>query len=275
MTFSERYGFVAPREALQKNNLHMPTRNRLVNEFIGQYLSDGEANLLTLDGLAMFKYVVTDFFKRPVATATDRYDRACNILVDWSSACRWCEIMDFFEFVAEMDNGRRRDFTKQCNQIFEDEKVAYRFVQNKITSIVDEIEISEMEQALALKGPFTGVREHLNRALELYSDRANPDYRNTIKEAISAVESAAKIISRKKRATLVDAIKTIEAKHHIHPALRDALIKLYGYSSDKGGIRHGLMDDPSVGHAEAKLMLVECSAFCNYMIEQFGEDNST
>jgi hypothetical protein len=44
-------------------------------------------------------------------------------------------------------------------------------------------------------------------------------------------------------------------------------LKLYGYTSDAGGIRHSLVDgsDP-VTVDDARLMIVVCSAFANYLV---------
>jgi len=43
-------------------------------------------------------------------------------------------------------------------------------------------------------------------------------------------------------------------------------MKLYGYTSDEDGIRHAILNDPELGFAEAKFMVVSCSAFVNYLI---------
>ena len=52
-------------------------------------------------------------------------------------------------------------------------------------------------------------------------------------------------------------------------------MKLYGYASDKGGIRHaeGLFES-DVTFEEAKFMLVSCSAFINYLIAEFGKEHN-
>ena len=61
-------------------------------------------------------------------------------------------------------------------------------------------------------------------------------------------------------------LKHVEQKAPLHPALKDAFSRLYGYTSDEGGIRHALMDDSrAVTFEEAKFMLVACSAFINYV----------
>ena len=47
----------------------------------------------------------------------------------------------------------------------------------------------------------------------------------------------------------------------LHPALKSALSKLYGYTSDAGGIRHALADEREPDIEDARFMLVICSAF--------------
>jgi hypothetical protein len=61
--------------------------------------------------------------------------------------------------------------------------------------------------------------------MNLYARKPNPDYRNNIKEAISAVESAARIISNKPTATLGDAIKIVDERFALHPAFTQGVLK--------------------------------------------------
>jgi hypothetical protein len=49
-------------------------------------------------------------------------------------------------------------------------------------------------------------------------------------------------------------------------ALKGSFDKLYGYTSDADGVRHGLLEKDSVTFEQAKVMLVVCSAFTNYVI---------
>lgn len=110
------------------------------------------------------------------------------------------------------------------------------------------------------------VNEHIRRALELFSDRKPPDYRNSIKESVSAVESICKLITGDKSATLGQCIKEIESKVGLHPALENAFNNLYAYTSSADGIRHPLLEEPELDSEDAKFMLVSCSAFINYLI---------
>jgi len=51
--------------------------------------------------------------------------------------------------------------------------------------------------------------------------------------------------------------------------------KIYGWTSDEGGIRHALSDkgDVEITLADARYMLVSCSAFVNYLIS--NAENAT
>jgi len=105
-----------------------------------------------------------------------------------------------------------------------------------------------------------------SEGLDFLSNRSKPDYRNSIKESISAVEAFCQKITSDDKATLGIALAKIEKNHALHPSLKSSFKSLYGYTSDASGIRHALTDtskDPSF--EEAKFMLVSCSAFINYL----------
>jgi hypothetical protein len=83
-----------------------------------------------------------------------------------------------------------------------------------------------------LQVPISPVNEHLHRALELLADRKNPDYRNSIKEAISAVEALCISITDNKTTTLGRALNKIEAEGNLklHEDFKEAFKKLYSYN---------------------------------------------
>jgi hypothetical protein len=61
-----------------------------------------------------------------------------------------------------------------------------------IQPITDETELSEVSEAIS-HGPYAAVSTHFNTALSLLADRESPDYRNSIKESISAVEALCRL----------------------------------------------------------------------------------
>ncbi len=162
-------------------------------------------------------------------------------------------------------------FQEEINKLFEKECVGFRFIDDKIVAITDKIEIKEIEESL--QSDYGGCKSHIEKAVGFLADREHKDYKNCIKESISAVESICQIIVEDEKATLGAAIKKLKSNGiNIHPALETAFSKLFGYTSDEGGIRHAEGFFVSeVSFEEAKFMLVSCSAFVNYLIAEYGK----
>jgi hypothetical protein len=143
--------------------------------------------------------------------------------------------------------------------------VGYRLVSGVLVASTSDTEVSTLGEALTNTTELEAVNKHLHRALELLSDRKSPDYRNSIKESISAVEALCRKLTVS-NATLGDCLKRLEQTISIHGALRDGFMKIYGWTSDAEGIRHSLMEEPNLNCEDAKFMAVTCSAFVNYLV---------
>ena len=184
--------------------------------------------------------------------------------VVWIS-CNW--IADNYQIYSE---DRKNFMYDIMNDLFEKEFVGYRFIAGKIIQITDKNEIKEIEEAV--HSPFEGCNTHIANAVALLADRERKDYKNSIKESISAVESICKVIVGKDNAQLGDMLKILESKRGLKGQLKSGFEKLYNYTNDKGGIRHadGLFVS-NVSFEEAKFMLVSCSAFVNYLIAEYGK----
>lgn len=161
----------------------------------------------------------------------------------------------------------RNSIYEMVNTYFESEYIGYRFIDKIIVPISDSYEINAIQDVL--KNRYQPVYDHISKANKLLADRDKPDYENSIKESISAVEAICEIITgiKGKEATLGKMLKKIEENGiKIHTGLKSAFNILYGYTSDANGIRHaGDIGGPSSTFEEAKFMLVSCSAFINYL----------
>ncbi|UTO19710.1 hypothetical protein NGC85_00900 [Acinetobacter sp. Z1] len=278
MRFSERYGYKPVREIIQKESMDEVLKNGLwnaISECIFQKYSHrylARTNLISDSNLeSFFKLLFHSHFKKRI----DQIPYSIEATIEeidtlFFKKYRWYEIYDFIEaciqyFPFDED---KEDFILLLNDCLEAENSAYRIVNRQITEITSEQEIQSIEEALQNTNPFSGVQLHLNQALKLMSDRHNPDYRNSIKESISAVESICKIITQDDKATLGKALKVIEDKYSLHAALKNSLSQLYGYASDGDGIRHAMLEESNLSYIDAKFMLVSCTNFINYLIEK-------
>jgi len=269
-------GLKRDRVEIQIDSMDDALRNRLWNLFKTTYIEImrvGGLYLRVMQGL-MEKFFDI-YLKRKVDEAPSYESDISNFCKNLISNEEWYVVYDFLEFVVanfpfEEINEK---FMEKCNEILEAELSAYRFVGKQITPITSKEEILEVEEAL--ESPFKPVNKHLEEALKLMSDKRSPDYRNSIKESISAVEAICKIISKDEKATLGKALDIIErqGKIRLHPALKKAFDSIYGYTSSAEGIRHALLDESSLDFEDAKLMLVSCSAFINYLIAKANKAN--
>ena len=183
----------------------------------------------------------------------------------------WYRIYDFIEkYLRVTDSEKTQRLTIEFNRILEEEVAPYRILNGLVVPIIGKSELNSISETIDLE--YESVSKHMTKALELYSDRKKPDYENSIKESISAVESLCCIITGAtgSQATLGSTLKKLEKDGGvvIHGAMKTAFEKLYGYTSDSDGIRHGGIDFTNAPAEDAKYMLVSCSAFINYLIEK-------
>ena len=270
--FSERQGHKPTKVLLQIDTMDSDLRNSLWNTLDIHYWSKGKPGYYTrgednrILG-ALLTVIWNDLFKLPIDTIPLYWEYAYKKVRDHFFSCKWFEAYDMVEFVPNNYpyDRRNHEFIDYCNYVLEREVSGYRFIEKKITPITSKEEITELKEALEVTDALRPIAIHLETALNLFSDRKSPDYRNSIKESISAVEAMCTLVTGKKKATLGDALKVITDKIELHTALQQSFIKLYGYTSDAEGIRHALLEEASLNAEDAKFMLVSCAAFINYL----------
>ena len=281
--FSEAHGMGSCNTQIQIDELDDRTRNILFNyvsdslkeqfknahTFGYEYLYDAENNLCR----SIITFVLSE------RTDTSRHYNVSNIIAITEkilAGALFNEVFDFIEFLAmhrydKYEIEKRKGFYETINSIFEMEYVGYRFVDGRITPITDKNEIDSIEEAC--NNEFEGTRAHIKKAVGFIADRERKDYKNCIKESISAVESICSIIAGQKKSSLDDALKNLQKKGvKIHPQLELAFSKLYAYTNSEKGVRHANgMFESEVTFEEAKFMLVSCSAFVNYLTANYGK----
>lgn len=276
MRFSERHSFKPVKSAIQLNSMDGDLRNSLWNTLTKHYWkrlgSEDNRNSYTSDRdlLRLFEALWEDYFKKPTDSLPRVQGEVYDVLREYFFKCEWYEVYDFVEFVSQryLSDYATRMFHEDSNQIFKREISGYRFVGDLIVPITSEEEIASIQNALDNTAGLTPVHNHILAALRLLSDKKKPDFRNSIKESISAVEAICQRITGKSGATLGDALKVIEKYVPVHGALKDAFNKLYGYTSDAEGIRHAMLDESNLDLEDAAFFLVSCSAFINYLIQK-------
>ena len=264
MRFSQRKGYTPVRVDVQRESMDRALRNKLWTAIKVGVFSEDVAGLDRAD-LTVRMWI--DFFNEPI----DRLPKGDveSHLRHWFFNMPWYAPYDAIEFIADhLESTALEKFTRYVNHFLEQEMAAYRLVNGAIAEITSQEEIQAVEEAVRDTGPFTGVQTHLRDALDKLTNRENPDFRNSIKESISAVEAMSRALTGDPKATLGEALKRLKGSGvHLHPAQEKAWLVLYGYTNDAHGIRHALSDEPNVTFSDAKYMLVTCSAFVNHLVD--------
>lgn len=283
--FSDRNGIKPENTEIQLNDFDMRTRIQIQNmisdfyiEVYGSEVSYREECIQEfikfVRGSIYSEYVDMrktydddEMFEIINKTITDgTYDDVLTLIE--SLIQYWDSYLKDEHFKWYINDANEPSLFEMANKYFKREYIGYRFVNNIIVPISDSYEVDTINETLNCK--YQPVHEHISKANSLLADRNKPDYENSIKESITAVEAMSEIITeiKGKEATLANMLKKIEDRGiKIHGGLKSAFDKLYGYTSDANGIRHaGDIGGPSSTFEEAKFMLVACCAFINYLV---------
>ena len=266
--FSDRNGIKSENTQIQFKDFDDHTRVCFVN-LVNAIYNTVYKNIYGGDNQIFLKAILNQVYMEIVDFSVNvKYNenKVFKLVNDTLLYDNYDAVLTLIEFICQkLSDISHQDWSTQFNKIFQQEYVGYRFVNRIIVPITDENEINSIENAIDTR--HESINKHLKKAIALLSDREKPDYENSIKESISAVEAMCVSILGK-GATLGAALKQLE-KHGvvIHPSMKSAFEKLYGYTSDANGIRHaGNIGGNSSTFEEAKFMLVSCSAFINYLI---------
>lgn len=277
--FSERYGYTKPSDTLIREKMTEEIENALCSCYdrLGDYLRKNVSyNNETYKEMELFLW--TNFLnERQNAFYSDygghRVVATCVLTekkIAWFQKLNMVEISVKWLYQKGQSYQRLRNtassFTTMINHEFERLNFAYRFVGEEIVEITAEEEIITIEKAI--NDSKNNIKLHLQTALSQLSKKPIGDYRNSIKESISAVEAACREMTGK--GTLGDALNELDNTGVVIPkVMKLGFDKLYGYTNNKDtGIRHALMDDEGSyipSYSEAIFMLVSCSAFINYL----------
>lgn len=267
--FSDRIGVTEPKSLMQLDSMDLEMRTRIWNFLYELFLED----LPNLVSHSEHEEIIKRFWITHLNNKKDelfkyRIDLNAYLKLKIFEEWKWYEVYNFLEFLLQNFYERRKDNIENmeiCNKIFEDEMSGYRFINYELCPISSREEMDSINETLDLNSEYKLVKKHISQSIALLSNKINPDYRNSIKESISAVECMVKKIAGSNTATLGQALKVIEDKHTLHPALKKSFSNLYGYTSEADGIRHSLLEDENLKQEDAVYLLVSCSAFINYL----------
>ncbi len=249
------------------DNLSTNCKNRLWNRLSKDILSAEENDTLSVGKVIDF---ILDHIGEEGLPSPSEWQTGKNKIKNYWDK-EWYNSLNVLEYFFQYAFGENSSlyqspsfYLSLFNTIFEEENSGFRVSpeEGKIIKISKGVELKSVSES-ANTG-LDSVDIAIQKAIHHYSSTP-PDYENSVKESISAVEAMCNHLTHGKK-TLGDALKVLKAMSpSVHPALIKGFTQLYGYTSDEGGIRHSYINFSKVPEEDAKYMLISCSAFINYL----------
>lgn len=274
LTFSQAQGYEDLPSLLALEQLSSDARLEIWNLLYHHADRSSQSNpigtrVLTSGWLSVAKTLHVDFLKIPLddfrpltRSFVDHYREYVLDILPFN------RVFDLIQMIMRHDNCPH-EFISAVEGIFERCRLAYFVDTNGPATILP---MSTRQEGEAVReaidifhtAGLTGPVAHLRQAGQLINQG---DWSGSIRESIHAVESIARNLTPDEATAFAPALRSLEKIHPIHPALKHAFIRLYGYTSDEEGIRHPLINsaDSPAGRDEAVFMLSACASFTSYL----------
>ena len=271
LTFSQAQGHEEIPGPLKLGKLPGEARTRIWNVFYVHLERAKTRNSLyprlrgVWEEILRAKHILHD--NLPLDERTTDFTRVCSDLRGKIEGMRFHQVFDLIQFVVRHPQCPR-EFISDMKQTFSVCRLAYTMDEGDPPTILpaatDEEGKTILESLRTLReAGLPGSTEHLRNACDCIN---KGDWAGSIRESIHTVESVARMLAPGAK-TLKPALESIADHGGLHPALKGALSKLYGYTSNEQGVRHPLLDSDKakVGMDEAVFMLGACASFASYL----------
>jgi hypothetical protein len=231
--FSERLGFVPMKVDLGVRDMPVSLQNGLWDATKLFYL-DGDLEFFGGGEVKLkrqLRYIADrlwfDFFRDSLDNSPRRAHELIRGVKQHFYSANFYMPYDLIEYMANLDEKEADhvdfdSYTKFCNNILERERSPFRFAGRSLVQVTSEEGRAAIEDAVT-QDISVAVSRHIKRAAELYSDPTAPDYRNSVKEAISAVEAAVRFVSGRKSVGVEKPLQSVMDDFVVHKAMRVGL----------------------------------------------------
>ncbi|PZW68402.1 hypothetical protein F471_01707 [Pseudomonas sp. URMO17WK12:I1] len=177
------------------------------------------------------------------------------------------------EFHEKISKDEVRTFiSEEIQRLFEEESLAFEFSQGLVRrrGRRHTVDVTTRAQVVLGDTRLVNSRRHYDKAIAFFRNPINPDFENSVKEAVCAVEAAGKaLFPMAKATTLGDLAKWFSSTKDVSvpKALAQTITGIYAYRSGGDGVGHG----GSVGGAATaevtEYVLAVCASQIIYFVD--------
>ena len=271
LTFSQAYGYEELPQLLKLGEISNGARARLwslLYDYVDSQSMTPESggHLVSGSWRAILRFLHVEHYERALDEFDDSMEKFIGEYKKKFMLGQFNEVFDLLLAIMRYP-ACPEEFIWGVAVVFEETRLAYVVDSGPPPTIYPAATREEREavlQATAELGAarLTGAVNHLRKAADCINQGDPP---GAVRESIHAVESTARSFDPKAK-TLDPALRSLEAAGGLHPALKQAFSKLYGYTSDEDGVRHAeVFGNADIGQDEAVFMLGACASFSSYL----------
>ena len=280
LTFSQRHSYESLPEPMRLEQISSDLRRQIWNTTRSFLLENRTLRMTRTYGYNRYYFseqgsriverVLGSLYGKPEDEINTEYKHALNAFREVIISSDFNRVLDFMEIMVN-DHGVSSGYADEVRCLFEHYGAAYRLDMSqrprRFFPHVSKEQADETQRAIETlrESSMEGAATHLREAAAHINAR---QFSDSIVVSIHAVESVARAIDPKASKTLGPALNSLEKCGLLkHRVLKDAFVKLYGYTSDEEGIRHALVEKagPDIGLDEAIFMYGACASFAAYL----------
>lgn len=284
--FSERNGHRPPAGVPQFNGMDGPLRDALWKAFyiecgalLSGYGSGSHRSRAPLCGL-MCRYVIDVGFSGPFRKNWDDHE-----MVEFFKGrfydLQWWQVYDLVEFILRAIGPQSHwaaphETARVCRAIqlaLDRHNAGYSLVGTVFVPASSVPECDSIAQALG-DGKLPQVQQHISAACQYAISDQEMDWRNAVKESVSAVESIVQFITGDHSSGVASQIAAMRNSKKIHAALGEQVVKFYGWASDvaRHSLKEGDPPDAPVSIVDARYSVSTACSIVNLLKLKFPSE---
>lgn len=162
--------------------------------------------------------------------------------------------------------------TGELQRLFLEEALAYEFTDGAVRrrGRKHTVELASKSQVVLGDPKLMSARQHFEKALQFFRHPTKPDYENSVKEAVCAVEATGKVLfPMAKASTLGDLIKWFGSTTTVTvpKAINQTLTGIYAFRNGGEGISHGASTGGRASVEVTEYVLAVCASQIIYFVD--------
>lgn len=176
-------------------------------------------------------------------------------------------------YIVQVSRGDTQTYiATELQRLFLEEDLAYEFTEGAVRrrGRKHTVELVTKSQVVLGDPHLQSARKHFDKSLQFFRHPTRPDYENSVKEAVCAVEAAGKVLfPMAKASTLGDLVKWLGSTTEVSvpKAICQTFTGVYAFRSGGDGVGHGGANGGKATLEVTEYVLAVCASQIIYLVD--------